>query len=520
MRREEVTEAMRSMLATDRPYRPTALGTLVVLGGLAGLLLIMLPFRDHLSIATPALVFVIPVILGVVVGGPVPGVVGAVAGFVLYDYFFLPPYGNLTVRETDDWSALVVYVLVVLVVSRVVTNLQAARQEAHRREEDAGRLYELSQALIGDLSHSQLLEVIVATVQTVFTPRWTALLLPGSRTGTASDGPALTVAARAGQPLTDDDLASLIASAGQTRSLGLPGGDVPSRIAVALVASNRPVGMLVLQEVQFARQDRDLLGTFANQAALAVERAQLKDQATRTRLLEEIDRWRRAMMGAVSHDLRTPLASVKTAVSSLRRDGTAMGADDRAELLELIELQSDRLARLVTNLLDLTRIESGALALQSSPVPFDELVGEALDAVTGLVLPSRVAIEAAADLPLLEIDHVLIAQVLANLLENAVRLSPREAPITITAQAVPSTTGPVVEISVADDGPGIPLHERERVFEMFSANDGGGRAGLGLTIAKAFVEAHGGAIWIDPDVTSGARIVFTVPGAVEVPAHA
>ena len=172
------------------------------------------------------------------------------------------------------------------------------------------------------------------------------------------------MAARAGQELTGDELTSLTASGGQIRSLGMDGGGSPSRVAVALVASNRPVGLLVLQEVQFARQDRALLGTFANQAALAVERAQLQDQALRTRLLEEIDRWRGAMMGAVSHDLRTPLASVKAAVSSLRQDGAALSDADRAELLELIELQSDRLARLVTNLLDMTRIESGALAVR------------------------------------------------------------------------------------------------------------------------------------------------------------
>jgi two-component system sensor histidine kinase KdpD len=476
----------------------------------------MLPIRSHLSIATPALVFVIPVILGVAVGGFIPGAVGAVAGFLFFDIYFLPPYGRLTVQVPENWIALIVYVVVVLVVARLATNLQMAREEADRRVKDAGRLFELSQTLIGDLTLSQLLEHIAATVQAVFAPRWTALLLPDSR-GAVVAG--LTVAARAGQELTDQDLASLVASAGQTRSLGLPGGGEPSRVAIALVASNRPVGMLVLQEVQFARQDRALLGIFANQAALAVERAQLQEQALRSRLLEEIDRWRRAMLGAVSHDLRTPLASVKTAVSSLRQDGASMGPDDRADLLELIELQSDRLARLVTNLLDMTRIESGALALRSSLIPFDELVGEALDAVSGLVPPTRVAVEAAADLPLLEIDHVLIAQVLANLLENAVRLSPGESLIRIGAQAANGTAGPMVEISVADEGPGIAAGEREQVFEMFSDNSGGGRAGLGLTIAKAFVEAHGCAIWIDPHVARGARVVFTVPGAVTVPAH-
>jgi two-component system sensor histidine kinase KdpD len=359
----------------------------------------------------------------------------------------------------------------------------------------------------------------VNTVQTVFAPRWTALLLPAVAVPAGGGGPDLMVAARAGQDLTADELTSLTASGGQIRSLGMDRAGSPSRVAVALVASNRPVGLLVLQEVQFARQDRALLGTFANQAALAVERAQLRDQALRTRLLEEIDRWRGAMMGAVSHDLRTPLASVKAAVSSLRQEGTALNDGDRAELLELIELQSDRLARLVTNLLDMTRIESGALAVRPTLMPLDELVDASLAAVNGLVPRSRVHIESASALPLLEIDHVLIGQVLANLLENAARLCPDGSPIRIGAQSIGPPAAPFVEISVTDEGPGIAAEERERVFEMFSQNGGGARSGLGLAIAKAFVEAHGGTIWIDPGVTRGARVVFTVPAATNVPEH-
>jgi two-component system sensor histidine kinase KdpD len=345
------------------------------------------------------------------------------------------------------------------------------------------------------------------------------LLLPAVAVPAGGEGPDLLVAARAGQELTADELTSLTASGGQIRSLGMDRAGPPSRVAVALVASNRPVGLLVLQEVQFARQDRALLGTFANQAALAVERAQLRDQALRTRLLEEIDRWRGAMMGAVSHDLRTPLASVKAAVSSLRQEGTALNDVDRAELLELIELQSDRLARLVTNLLDMTRIESGALAVRPTLMPLDELVDESLAAVNGLVSRSRVYIQAASDLPLLEIDHVLMGQVLANLLENAARLCPDGSPIRIGAQSTGTPAAPFVEISVADEGPGIAAEERERVFEMFSQNGGGARSGLGLAIAKAFVEAHGGTIWIDPGVAHGARVVFTVPAVTNVPQH-
>jgi two-component system sensor histidine kinase KdpD len=512
-----VIDLMPSTPATHGAYRRVVIGTAVALAGLTACMAIMLPLRSHLSIATPALVFVIPVIAGVALGGFIPGAIGAVAGFVLYDVFFVPPYGQLTVRDPQNWSALVVYVVVVLVVARLVTNLQAAREEARRREEDTRRLYELSQALIGDLPLTQLLAHITSTVQSVFTPRWTVLLLPHADGAAVPDRPELTLAAQAGQVLTSDELESLLASHGQTRSLGLPGGDEPSRVAVALVvANNRPVGMLVLENVQFARSDRDLLGTFANQAALAVELAMLQDQAMRSRLLEEIDRWRRAMMGAVSHDLRTPLASVKTAVSSLRRDSDTMATSDRAELLELIELQTDRLARLVTNLLDMTRIESGALEVRSSIIGFEELVGEAIDAVSGLVPASRLDVDAPADLPLLEIDHVLIAQVLANLLENAARLSPAHSRIRIGAR----TSGDMVEIAVTDEGPGIDAGAREQVFEMFSENSGGGRSGLGLAIAKAFVEAHGGSIWIDPSVGRGARILFSVPCAVNIPSHA
>jgi two-component system, OmpR family, sensor histidine kinase KdpD len=514
-----MTDALRTMPPRSAPHRKAVVGCILALATQGALLAILVPFRSHLSTATAALAFVIPVVVGVVAGGFAPGALASVVGFVLYDIFFLPPYGTLTVHGGANWLALVVYLVVTLLVAQVVTNLNAARDEARRREQDAGRLFELSQALIGDFTISELLEHIATTVQAVFAPRWTALLLPVETSPLTTDGPELFVAARGGQSMSPEELASLTASGGQTRSLGMAGGEAASRIAVALVASNRPVGLLVLQEVQFARQDRALLGTFANQAALAVERAQLQDQALRTRLLEEIDRWRGAMMGAVSHDLRTPLASIKTAVSSLRQNNVGLSEVDEADLLELIEQQSDRLARLVTNLLDMTRVESGALAVRPTLIAFDELVAEALAAVDSLVPAGRVCLEPVTELPLLDVDHVLIGQVLANLLENAARLSPPGHPIRIGARAVDAPAKPLVEIWVADEGPGIAPGERERVFEMFSQNSGGGRAGLGLAIAKAFVEAHGGSIWIDPTTERGARLVFTVPAAATVAPH-
>ena len=486
-------------------------GIVAMLVSLGLLLVVLLPFRPHLSIAIPALAFVLPAVVGVVIGGFWPGVVGAFAGFLAYDYYFLPPYGTLTVRAAQNWIALVVYVVVVLIVAQVVVQLQRARREAVRRTEEAGRLYDLSQTLIGDLTLSQLLTHIVDTLQAAFEPRWTALVLPETVAEAEMPGGVLRVAATAGLPLAEDEEASLTAARGQTRSLGLESRGEPRRVSVALVVSNRPVGMLVLQDVRLTEPDRSLLGTFANQAALAVDRARLREQAVRTRLLEEVDRWRSALLGAVSHDLRTPLASIKTAVSSLRQPGAALGAQDRADLLELIELQSDRLARLVTNLLDMTRIESGALEPRPATMPFEELVEEALAALGGLVPPDRVVVVTAPELPLLRIDHVLISQVLANILENAERHSPPLSTIRVGARVTARSGRNQAEISVHDEGPGISPRDHERVFEMFSQNGGGGRAGLGLTIAKAFVEAHGGRIWIDPEVSSGTRVIFTVP---------
>jgi len=502
-------------------HQRIVVGIVATLVSLGAVLAILLPFRASLSTAIPALVFVLPAVIGVVIGGFWVGVVGAAAGFLAYDFFFLPPYDALTVRSAQNWVAVAVYIAVVLIVAQVVAQLRAAREEALRRNEESDRLYELSQALIGDLAFPQLLTHIVDTVQGVFEPRWTALVLPQGGHDEPVPGETLEVAATSGQALSDADVASLTSAQGETRSMGLvaDGGRAPRKVSVALVVNERPVGMLVLQDVVLEGADRSLLGTFANQSALAVDRARLREDALRARLLEEIDRWRRALMGAASHDLRTPLAAVKTAVSSLRQAGTRLSEEDRAELLELIEQQSDRLARLVTNLLDMTRIESGALEIRPTAMPLDELVDEALGNLGGSVGHERVRVEAPDDLPMLRIDHVLVSQVLANLLDNAERVSPEGSMIRVTATVAPGSADRI-EIAVSDEGPGIPHNERDRVFEMFSQNGRGGGAGLGLAIAKAFVEAHGGLIWVDPNTVIGARIIFTVPADARVTASA
>ena len=503
-------------------------GTLVGVAGTGILAAAMVPVRSHLSIATAALVLVVPVVAGVAVGGIVSGVVSVAAGFVTFDVLFIPPFGTLSVGAVQNWAALGVYAVVMLIVARVVSFLQQARATARREEDSTRRLYLLSDLLIGDQPVDRVLQVIATTIHQAFGARWAVVLIPRAdapdhpRAAPAPDDPAiapgdLTVAATAGEPLTEGELANLVPAAGRAETMHRrdPAGGRRSAVArVALTARGRPVGLVAIAGAQLDRHDEELLRAYANQAALALERSQLREQALRTELLEQVDALRASLMGAVSHDLRTPLASVKAAVSALRRteaDG-ALRPEDRSELLELIEQQSDALDRLVANLLDMTRIQSGALELRRAITPVGDVVDGGLRA--SAVPADAVTVDLPPDLPPVDVDQLLMEQVLANLLDNAARHSPEGAPVAVAAQR----RGQVVELSVTDSGPGIAPDDRERVFRMWSRTGGEGRAGLGLAIARAFVEAHGQTIDVVRAPGGGARFVVTLPAAA-VPAE-
>ncbi len=460
---------------------------------------VMLPFRGHLSAATPALVFVLPVLAGVVTGGFVSGVVGVVAGFVVYDVGFVPPYGRLRVADGQDWLALGLYVVVMLIVSRVVATLRTARADSQRHSVEATRLFDLSELLAGDRSVEDLLRTVVRAVGTSFGVGGVALLVPV--------GDRLAVAASSGEPLSRTELQGLEPLSGVPVSLGT-GRSGPGGIAtVALTASGRPVGMLALRGMPAREEDRTLLRTFANHAAFALERQQLREQAHRTALLEEVDRLRHSLVGAVSHDLRTPLATMKVASTTLLHPPSPLSAADTDELHTLIDVETDRLSRLVASLLDMTRIDTGVLEIRRRPARVDALVEEAVTSAQGALGDRPVELAVPRDVPDADIDRLLIGQVLANLLDNASRHAPPASPITVGAEVC----GERLALSVTDRGPGVPPEEHEAVFDRFVRFDTGGRAGLGLTIAKTFVEAHGERIWVEDVPGGGARFVFTLP---------
>lgn len=478
-----------------------------LLGALAGVLAtvalaaVLVPARSDLSIATVALILVVPVVLGVVIGGVAAGVVSVGAGFIAYDFAFIPPYYTMTVGAAQNWVALAVYAVVMLLVAQVVSRLQAARTEALQRAGEAQQLFELSELLVTDRSLPDLLQSTADTVLDVFGVAGVALLLP--------EAGHLTMVAAAGHAPSPADLRDLEPDSGVPVAIGpTEGRNGDTLQAMVLSAAGRPVGILALHGPALRGTDLALLRTFVNHAALAIERGQLRDQALRSQLLEETDRMRRALLGAVSHDLRTPLATMKIAASSLLEAGGDLAAAERKELYGLIDGQADRLGRLVTGLLDMNRYQAGVLQLRLTECEVSDLIDDALAAMGPSLSDRSFQTDIQPGLPPVQADRVLIGQVLVNLLDNADRYAPPGTPISLSARRA----GDRVVVTVTDQGPGVPESERTAVFESFYGSDTGSRTGLGLWICRTFVEAHGQEITVD-----GSRFSFTLGGRGQAP---
>jgi two-component system sensor histidine kinase KdpD len=277
---------------------------------------------------------------------------------------------------------------------------------------------------------------------------------------------------------------------------------------LALATSERPVGLLALAGPPARTETREILPALANQLALALERAQLHERVRQAELLEEADRLRHALVGAVSHDLCTPLATIKVASSTLANPTVILSRADAAELYDLIDSQTDRLTRIVNNVLDMTRVQAGVLEPKCESVSVGDLLTDSISSLRPSLEDRLVEVRVPAWQPSVFVDQQLIEQVLANLLENAHRHGPPGTAIAVEANLYQRDT---VAISVSDSGPGVNPAERQTIFDTFVRFDTGGRAGLGLAIAKAFVEAHGGRIWVEDAPRHGATFVFTVP---------
>jgi two-component system sensor histidine kinase KdpD len=478
------------------------IGTVAALASMAVLTIAMIPLRSHLSIATTALVLVVPVVVGVVIGGFPAGVLSVVAGFLVYDWYFIPPIHTLWVGAPQNWAALGVYVVVMLPVAHVVARLNAAREQARRQEKEIRELFELSDLLVEEKPLDVLLSAIVTALADVFGSSQVALLLP-------QDG-RLEIATSVGPPLAEEDLRRVLPDPAELGTLRAPSVDSGGLLVLALVAAGRPVGLLVLSGGTAAGHEREPLLLFANQIALAVERAQLREEALRARVTKEMALLARTLVAAVSHDLRTPLASIKASSSTLADASLDIGPEGRRKLARLIDVQADRLAELVQNLLDMSRIQAGVLQPRRTVASLTELISTVVADVAPEPRGCSIRLELPDNLPPVDVDLMLISRVLANLLENAIRHSPKNSVITIGGTL---ETPQVAKVYVADHGPGVSPERRDEIFELFARRAGDAGAGLGLTIAKTFVEAHGQRIWVEDAPDGGARFCFTLPVA-------
>ncbi len=479
----------------------TVAGTAAALSSMLVLTVALVPLRASLTVATSALILIVPVVIGVVVGGFPAGVISVIVGFLVYDVFFIPPYLTWNVGAPQNWAALGVYLVVMVPVAMVVAGMNSARAKERRLGTELRELFAVSGLLLEDKPVEDLLPAIVTTLAEVFGAKQVALLLP--RAGR------LEVAAAAGEPLSAEQLRQIVPPPGTVGPAGPPG----DLLLLALTAAGRPVGLLALSGTAVSRSEREPLLLFANQIALAVERAQLREQALATRLTQEMAQLARTLVAAVAHDLRAPLASVKASSSTLADPDLELTAEARQHLARLIDVQADRLADLVANLLDMSRIQAGVLEPRRSLTQVTDLLASVSSDLGPALRGHPLEVQLADGLPPADVDIVLITRVLSNLVHNAVRHSPKDAPITVGARLAGPET---IEVSVTDHGPGVSPGQRDEIFTMFVRRDNDAGAGLGLTIARTFVEAHGQRIWVEDAPGGGARFCFTLPAAASV----
>jgi two-component system, OmpR family, sensor histidine kinase KdpD len=482
----------------------TRLGYLIAVLGTAAATLGLLSVRPDVSKTNVVLTFLLVVVAAAATGGLGPGAVAAAAGFLAFDILFLPPYRTLVVNDRQDYVSLAVYLLIAIVVSYLVGALERRRAQAERREHETRTLYELSTSLVAHGSLDDTLASVVRTVRSLFNLAGCSIVLP--------DGDGVRVAASDGE--TPSGLQRILAP---TAGTGIGGQLQPGQaLTVPLRAGAEPVGALVVVAggpgaPSFGEAERRLLATFANQAALAVEQGRQEDERARTRTLEEIDRLRTALLNSVSHDLRTPLASIKASASSLLDPEVHWSEGERHEFLVTIDEEADRLTRLVHNLLDMSRIEANALNPRLEETSLAEIAGSVVRRVRATA-SQRIDVHVPEAVPPALADPVLLEQVLGNLLDNAVRYSEGSA-IAVVARELDDT----VELRVIDHGPGIPEPERERVFDQFYRLKGGGRrpegTGMGLSISRGIVAALRGNLRVGTTPGGGATFVLTLPKA-------
>ena len=470
-----VTPLPRIRRSVALPRRQRIAAWMLCILGLPAVTLLFTQLRSHISLGSQLIVSLGLVVVIAALGGLWTGMVASILAFLLTNWFFVPPYHTLTVNESANIVMLIVFVAVAGFVSVLVNRSAARNHEALRARAEAHALARTAGTLVGA---SDPLSELVDQLRVTFALDAAAVM---ERTDVG-----WTVSASAGEPVPADP------TEGTALALD-PSGAV----------------QLVLIGGALATDDQEMLRAFADQLSLALEGRRLRAEAETVASLAHANALRTALLQAVSHDLRTPLASIKASVSGLLQTDVAFSDDDRFSLLRNIDGATDRLDRLVVNLLDMSRLQAGAVESANRAVALEDVIASAL--ANTPQAGGRVRVDVSDTLPLVMADPALLERAVANIVSNALAWSPSDALVRIEAGKVKSR----VDLRIIDRGPGIPIEHRERIFEPFQrlgdrSNDAG--VGLGLAIARGFIASIGATLEIDD--TPGSGVTFCIGLAI------
>lgn len=475
------------------------LAPLAVLGLSAGLALLRERATLDLSPSAP-LLLLLAVFLAALWAGLGAALLAAVVAGLCYDYFFLLPYYTFTIGRYEDVIAFAVFFVVAIVASRLAAQADGRARDAEARLHETSALNSLSAALLdgGSLSDEvarQVASTVGAMAVSLYVGDGVGQAM--RRTAYYGDTPEQTAEQEE-------------AEAQRSRELVVEG----TTAYVPLRAAGGALGLIIVRraaDASFSPTDRRLLDTIGTLLAGSLERQRLGQEANEVLVLREADAVKSSLLAAVSHELRTPLAGIMGSATSLLSDEANLDPTARRELLETIAQGSERLSRLVNNLLNLSRVEAGALHLERGLYSPAELINAVATAITPRLAAHKLVLDLPADLPLVPMDYLLIQQVLINLLDNAAAYTPSGTAITIAA----TLESEDLLISVEDEGMGLPQEDLELIFDRFyrgstSLRNASG-VGIGLTLARGFVEAHSGRIWAVNRRKGGLRVTFSLP---------
>ena len=514
--------------------------------------LIIAHFKLYPRIPNITLVYVLIVLALASTRGLYPAVFSSIIAFLSFDYFIVPPLYTLSMDNFQEWLALFVFLTTAIITGELASIMRQRAEQARRREQETRILYDLVRLTNSEVKLESQLDILAHAIVDVFGSwgvRECTVLLPNPAGRLMLQ--VSTLPEKEQLPLSPDEVATASWVLERSQTVELHQSAMPAssnhgqRAVIRSTLSTQPVrrytrmiplkigqevvGVVCLvieddprlfgqEHVLGAERERANPGTaffwtFLDQAGAIIERMRLRRESLRVEVLQRTDALRAALLSSVSHDLRTPLSSIKASASSLLQEDVQWNEETRHSFLLAIENEADRLNRLVGNLLDMSRIEGGALKPEKEWYPVDELIHDVLAHMQPVLQEREVRMNVPGDLPPVDVDYLHIDQVLTNLLENAVYYTPPASPIEISALAGDE----YVTISVADRGPGIPLSDREHIFDKFyrvlgvKRNSGNSGSGLGLAVCKGLVEANGGRIWVESREGGGSIFRFTLP---------